>query len=266
MGGMRPNLASRFWANVERGPGCWLWTASTVRTGRGQFRVGSKVRQAHRLAWELTYGSAPPGMLRTACGNLRCVRPDHQLVTERKVGPNNLARTVDVRFEAMVERGAGCWLWTGTVDHTGFGAFSVDVAGQGRRILRAHRVAWERAHGPIPGGAEVVHRCGTRHCVRPDHLVLRVGGRASADPTPRDLAVLRARVRHGLGYGSLLQAAVELGIGSVNAAHHLARLRARLGVASNAEAVRWLDANRRGWRRELVSPERAVSRDPPVPD
>lgn len=34
----------------------------------------------------------------------------------------------------------------------------------------AHRVAYERAKGPLPDGLVVNHRCGVRSCVNPDHL------------------------------------------------------------------------------------------------
>lgn len=37
-------------------------------------------------------------------------------------------------------------------------------------MLKAHRVAWELANGPIPDGLLVCHRCDNRKCVRVDHL------------------------------------------------------------------------------------------------
>lgn len=125
---------------------CWLWTGSTFRNGLGQFRVGLKNRQAHRVAWELTFGSPPPGLLRSNCGNLQCVRPDHHVVADRKVGANNVARTPVKRLEAMVRKVPDCWEWAGsTVD--GYGQFSVQVSGEGRRMVPAHRFAWESALG-----------------------------------------------------------------------------------------------------------------------
>ena len=168
-----PPHASRFWSKVDKTPGCWLWVASTFRDGRGQFRVGSKNRQAHLVAWELTFGSPPAGLLRTDCGNLRCVRPDHQALVDRKVGPINRARTTVKRFNAMVKDGPGCWLWLGSTDRLGYGQFSATAPGERRRMLRAHRFAWEQAYGTVPAAADVLHRCGNRACVRPDHLALR---------------------------------------------------------------------------------------------
>ena len=163
----------RFWAKVNKTQGCWLWTASTFGNGRGQYRVGSKMQQAHRVAWELTYGSPPAGLLRTDCGNLRCVRPDHQALVDHKVGPNNRARTPVRRFEAMVNEGPACWTWLGSRDRLGYGQFGVMAPGEPRRMVRAHRFAWEQAHGAIPVGVDILHLCGNRACVRPDHLGLR---------------------------------------------------------------------------------------------
>lgn len=35
----------------------------------------------------------------------------------------------------------------------------------------AHRAAYREAHGPIPAGADIHHRCGNRGCIEPLHLV-----------------------------------------------------------------------------------------------
>jgi DNA-binding CsgD family transcriptional regulator len=187
-------------------------------------------------------------MLRTTCGDLRCVRPDHRVVVARKVGPQNLARTPTVRFDAMVSRGPGCWLWAGSADHLGYGQFSVGS----RRMVRAHRFAWEQAYGPLPEGAELLHRCGVRRCVRPEHLEL--GGRASERPTPRQIDVLRAWVRHDLRHGSLKKAGAELGINYMNASNHLGNMRRRLHVTTNDEVVAWLDEHEPGWRSVATAP------------
>jgi len=39
-----------------------------------------------------------------------------------------------------------------------------------RRMLRAHRVAWELLRGPIPAGMHLDHLCRNPSCVNPAHL------------------------------------------------------------------------------------------------
>lgn len=243
------NVQDRFWSKVDKGPGCWLWTASTTRSGRGQFGFGGKMRQSHRVAWELTYGWAPAGLLRSLCGNLRCVRPDHQVVAGQRGLPRGLARSPGVRFWAKVDKGPDCWRWTGSIDHLGYGQFRVMMPGGTHRVLRAHRYAWELAHGEVPVGSDVVHRCGTRQCVRPDHLTLRVRQEWLHRPTPRQIDVIRGYAQRGLRRGSLKQVATELGISLKQAGRNLWQMRVRLGVSGNREAIAWLDEHEPGWRR-----------------
>jgi hypothetical protein len=38
--------------------------------------------------------------------------------------------------------------------------------------LWAHRVAWQNAHGPIPEGKLVLHKCDVGCCINPEHLYL----------------------------------------------------------------------------------------------
>lgn len=75
------------------------------------------------------------------------------------------------RFRAKVDRTAkhGCWEWTGCV-FKGYGHFK--VGGKYGRAVPAHRFAYELAHGPIPRGKVVMHRCDNGKCVRLDHLRL----------------------------------------------------------------------------------------------
>lgn len=232
----------RFWAKVDKTDSCWVWKASTSVHGVAQFRVGRKMVAAHRHAWELINGAPPSGLLRHACGNLGCVRPDHMLAQQRRRGPTSLARPPAVRFRAQVQVGRGCWLWRGSTDWTGFGQFrDYDLDTQRpARNLRAHRYAWELENGPIPPGVEVAQLCGNRLCVRPDHLTLLDAARQLTEPTPRQLEVLRRLAQLGTGYGSLRTVATELGLKHQTVNSLVYELRKRLGVSTTEEAVTWL--------------------------
>lgn len=81
-------LGERFWMKVRKTDGCWLWTASLNHYGYGQFRDGSTVSRAHRLAYVEANGSIPDGLqldqLDHLCRNRACVNPDHlEPVTQR---------------------------------------------------------------------------------------------------------------------------------------------------------------------------------------
>ena len=75
-------LEERFWPKVQKSDGCWLWIAGgDSATGYGRIRMGPRgtpQANAHRVAWELTYGPIPDGMFVCHhCDTPRCVRPDH---------------------------------------------------------------------------------------------------------------------------------------------------------------------------------------------
>ena len=71
-------VVARFWAKVEKTASCWLWTATTVTGGYGMFRYQDRNQLAHRIAYELTYGPIPDGLLVCHhCDTPACCRPDH---------------------------------------------------------------------------------------------------------------------------------------------------------------------------------------------
>jgi hypothetical protein len=72
------------------------------------------------------------------------------------------------RFWSHVRKTAGCWIWEGALNDSGYGRVKVCGA-----IRSAHRVAYQLSIGPIPKNAWVRQRCGERACCRPDHLELR---------------------------------------------------------------------------------------------
>jgi hypothetical protein len=70
------------------------------------------------------------------------------------------------RFWSRVDtRQDGCWMWTGAHSAAGYGYFRLHG-----RMLRAHRVSYELAVGPIPDGLTLDHLCRNPSCVNPAHL------------------------------------------------------------------------------------------------
>jgi hypothetical protein len=71
-------IERRFWAKVDKTAACWVWTASVDAKGYGRFALGSRedgIALAHRVAWWLTYGAWPTGVLDHLCFNSACVNP-----------------------------------------------------------------------------------------------------------------------------------------------------------------------------------------------
>jgi hypothetical protein len=72
------SLAERFMSHVAKGPSCWDWQASKMNSGYGQFGILGKMRQAHRVSYELHVGPIPDGMsILHSCDNKICVNPAH---------------------------------------------------------------------------------------------------------------------------------------------------------------------------------------------
>lgn len=96
---MPKTIEDRFWAKVDRGDGCWRWTAGCDSSGYGSLKTGQTKVSAHRLSWQLHHGPVPPGQnVLHRCDNPRCVRPSHLFLGTQA---DNIAD--------MLAKGRGCF-------------------------------------------------------------------------------------------------------------------------------------------------------------
>ena len=158
-------------------------------------------------------GCGRPVLARTLCGG----HYSQQWRGGVLVPLRSAAGTFDERFRAYVQESDGCHLWTAATSR-GYG-----VLRDGRRLVRAHRYAWELVNGPIPAGLEIDHVCRVRHCVNPAHLRLatrkqnteNVGVRRDSRTGARGVRMtprgrFRAEVRHnGRAYSAGVFATLE---------------------------------------------------------
>ena len=76
------SAVDRFWHQLKKGEGCWLWAAATDQDGYGRFvakLAGKTYKTAHRFSYALHTGEVIPDgkVVMHSCDNPRCVNPDH---------------------------------------------------------------------------------------------------------------------------------------------------------------------------------------------
>lgn len=145
----------QFWEGVNvRGPDeCWLHRKKPTRGGYRQVWVSGRRRQAHRVAWELTYGAIPNGfVVRHRCpgrDSPGCCNPAHlrigtqaENVADREADGNNDSRLHPERLA----RG----------DRNGSRLHPERIARGSRHYTRLHP-EW-RARGEYHGSARLTER------------------------------------------------------------------------------------------------------------
>jgi hypothetical protein len=72
-------LHERFFSKVDKKDSCWIWTgARDAREGYGVFWYQGRSQRAHRVSWEIHFGSIPDGMkVCHKCDTPSCVNPSH---------------------------------------------------------------------------------------------------------------------------------------------------------------------------------------------
>lgn len=110
-----------------------------------------------------------------------CKHPGPRFTSEDDMNEKDLAR-----FHAKIQRSESCHLWAARKDREGYGQFWLNG-----RQLRAHRLAFELAFGPVPDGKLVMHVCDNPSCVNPAHL--------RAGSTATNIADRNAKARQARG-------------------------------------------------------------------
>lgn len=78
--------------------------------------------------------------------------------------------SLESRFWDKVLIGDGCWEWTGSKNHDGYGSFQSFRKAGLSRSQGAHRISWELLRGHIPKPLTIDHLCRNRGCVNPEHM------------------------------------------------------------------------------------------------
>lgn len=106
--------------------------------------------------------AAPGGVVRTGI-----MRGDETLEERKQIFLSRIS----------FEQRPGCWMWTWSLNSTGYGKFNPRPG----FVTEAHRAAWELFIGSIPDKMQVLHKCDEglskgdisyRRCVNPAHLYL----------------------------------------------------------------------------------------------
>ncbi len=143
--------------------------------------------------------------------------------------------------DRLVATEQGCLEWRGYCNPYGYGEIRI-----GGKLYKTHRYAFELAHGPIPEGLVICHRCDNPPCCNPEHLFLGTHADNHAD------CIQKGRARYNPLRG-------EESTSAILAAENVITIRAQYaaGRATQTELARkygvtqstiWLIVHNKKWR------------------
>lgn len=84
---------------------------------------------------------------------------------KRSYVPRHFTLAERLAYYSIPEPNSGCLLWIGACDSSGYGLLKWEGA-----LHKAHRLAWEDVHGPLPPGKLACHKCDVTICINEGHL------------------------------------------------------------------------------------------------
>lgn len=159
-------------------------------------------------------------------------------------GPKRHKRDIAwLQDRVKVDPHSGCWVWTGVVNHRGYGRYHYTTDD---RILNgsAHRLALELALGrPIRPGMSALHRCDNPPCCNGEHLF--EGTQADNLDDCRDKGRERPRFGERHGMARLKESDIPLILAAIAAGESNRSCGERFGVSAGTI---WRIRSGAGWR------------------